>query len=421
MTLNNLGFIYQSGFKKGHSCETALLKIHQDLINVLEPNQYAIMLFLDFSSAFDTVNHKHLLHKLQNEFYIEGYALQWFEDFLTNRKFCTKVDDTLSDWYYMNCGVPQGSVLGPAVFSLYTQKISKIIDLYGYNTHMYADDIQIYSHCDCDEIGSKIQTLNECFDQIVLWCNQNFLKLNHSKSKLIIISRKLNKKSYALLQNTTKFKLETAVKNLGFSIDFNLNFSKQINQVCQRGYYLLRNLWRIASKLTDEQLKIQIIKSCLLCHIDYCNSLYICLPKKQIKKLQRLMNAAIRFIYNVRFTDHNSIISITQLMKRCHFLPVSVRIEFKVCTLVYKCLNCSAPVYLTELIQRKSSLESLRIFNDQFLLQKPKLDTKNYKNRRFSIIAPQLWNGLPLEIRSSASLTIFISKLKTFYFSKCFN
>ena len=281
---------------------------------------------------------------------------------------------------------------------------------------MYADDIQLYAHC--DEINPMMEKLNECFNEIVLWSNKNFLKLNNDKSKLLIISRNIDKKAYALLQNSTKFKLETVVKNLGFSIDFNLNFSNQINSVCQRGYYLLRNLWRISSKLTNMQLKIQIIKSCLLCHIDYCNSLYICLPKKQIKKLQKLMNASIRFIFNLRISDHESI---TPYMKQCHFLPVNARIEFKVCTLVYKCLNGLAPSYLSCLIEPKHSLESLRIHNDPLLLHRPKLDTRNYKNRRFSIIAPQLWNSLPLQTRNSDTLTIFLSKLKTFFFTKYFN
>ena len=123
---NHLCFKYQSGFKKNHSCETALLKIYQDLINVLEPNQYIVMLFLDFSSAFDTVNHQHLINKLKEQFYVQDNALHWFKDFLTNRRFCTKIEDTFSDWNYVNHGVPQGSVLGPAVFSLYTQEIGNI-------------------------------------------------------------------------------------------------------------------------------------------------------------------------------------------------------------------------------------------------------------------------------------------------------
>ena len=108
-------------------------------------------------------------------------------------------------------------------------------------------------------------------------------------------------------------------------------------------------------------------------------------------------------------------------MKQCHFLPVNARIEFKICVIVYKCLNNQAPAYLQQLLLPKLSLESLRVHDDKLLLYKPKLDNRNYKNRRFSTIAPDLWNKLPLELRNCASLTTFISKLKTHLFSMYFN
>ena len=130
------------------------------------------------------------------------------------------------------------------------------------------------------------------------------------------------------------------------------------------------------------------------------------------------MNAGIRFIFHLKKSDNYSI---TELMKKCHFLPVKARIEFKICVLVYKCLHDQAPIYLQQLLLPKPSLESLRIHSDKSLLYKPKLDSRNYKNRRFSIIAPQLWNKLPSQIRDCSSLVTFISKLKTHFFSVYFN
>ena len=260
---------------------------------------------------------------------------------------------------------------------------------------MYADDIQIY--LECENVDSMMSLLNSCFREIILWAELNYLKLNNAKTKLLFVTNKCNLHKEILFNNESNFKLESLVKNLGFSIDSSLNLDKQINQVCKRGYYLLHNLWRISSKLTDIKLKIQIIKSCLLCHIDYCNSLYISLPQNKINKLQRLMNAGIRFIYNLRISDDYSI---TELMKQCHFLPVNARIEFKICVLVYKCLTNQAPSYLQQLLYPKHSLESLRVHSDTSLLYRPKLDSRNYKNRRFSVIGPQIWNKLPLEIRT---------------------
>jgi hypothetical protein len=201
-------------------------------------------------------------------------------------------------------------------------------------------------------------------------------------------------------------------------LDDKLDFNAQINKVCQVGFYSLRNLWKISSKINDVSLKIQLVQSLILTHIDYCNSLYVCLPNNQIKKLQRLMNASIRFIFNLRLHDDYSI---TDHMKKCHFLPVRARIDFKICLLVYKSLNGLSPTYLTELIRPKNSLESLRVYQDKFLLHEPNPDIKNHKNRRFSIAAPKIWNKLPLNIRQCDSLFTFKSKLKTHLFSVYFN
>ena len=415
---NNLDFKYQSGFKKHHSCETALLKIYEDVLGMLKPKNYILVLFLDFSAAFDTVEHGKLVNKLETNFFIRGTALNWFKEYLKNRTFHVTIDGVLSDPHQLKYGVPQGSVLGPVLFTLYTQELSKIIAKHGLQVHMYADDVQLYLPCNGDEMNEKMLVLRECFNDIVLWAEENCLKLNNSKSKLLTIStRSTNNPHLSLQSSILDVQLESIVKNLGFSIDSNLTFSNQINKVCQCGFYLLKNLWRISSKLSNVQLKIQIVKACILPHIDYCNSLYVKLPNKQLKKLQRLMNASLRFIYNLRISDDYSI---TDCMKRCHFLPVEARVDFKICLMAFKCLNGLAPRYLDELLHLKSSLDSLRVAKDKYLLDKPALDEKNYKNRRFSIIAPRIWNSLPYAIRSIKSVDVFISKLKTHLYNKHF-
>ena len=416
MEVNKLTFKLQSAFKKMHSCETALLKIYNDILTELGPNQHSMMLFLDFSSAFDTVNHKILLKKLEHQFNIKGSALNWFKSYLENRKFKVKVNNHFSDCMDIGHGVPQGSVLGPALFSNYTQELHLITDSYGLNVHMFADDIQIYCTVDGENLEKKKADLINCLNDIVKWSKSNYLKLNEDKTKFLVVSKKMPPILQSMIANSS-FNMEKVVKNLGFIVDRSLNFSAQINQVCRKGFNLLRNLWRISAKLHDVQLKIQIVTSCLLPHIDYCNSLYACLPQKQIKKLQRLMNSSIRFIFSLRRFDQ---VSISSYARKCHFLPVQYRVNFKICMVTYKCLNNLAPDYLQDLISRKQSLESLRINSDKFLLYAPRLDVAEYKNRRFETYAPRVWNSLPHDIRSSNSLAIFQNKLKTFYFSQAY-
>jgi hypothetical protein len=411
---NDLYFKYQSAYKANHSCETALLKIYEDVLCSLKPNTGIVMVFLDFSAAFDTISHNILLQKLSSQFLVKGTALAWFESFLKGRSFAVNIDNNISKSFLVTQGVPQGSVLGPVLFSLYSQEVSNIVNSYNFNIHIFADDIQIYFQC--DNSNSQCTKLEKCLQEINEWARSNFLKLNPDKTKFLAISgRRSNPAIFSNFSN--HFSFESKVKNLGFFLDSSLDFTAQISRVCQTGFSLLKNLWRISAKLTDTSLKIQIVQSCILTHIDYCNSLYVSLPGCQIKKLQRLMNASIRFIFNIKPTDDYSI---TDYMKKCHFLPVEGRIEYKICLLVYKIMSGTAPTYLKELIRPKESLPSLRVYRDKLLLHEPKLDDNNQRNRRFSITAPRKWNALPIEVRDSDSLAVFKTRLKNHLFSKYF-
>ena len=180
---------------------------------------------------------------------------------------------------------------------------------------------------------------------------------------------------------------------------------------------MLRNLWQISSKLTDVNLRIQIVQACILSRLDYCNSLYINLPKTQINRLQRLMNSAIRFIYRIKRFE---LVSISGYAQRCHFLPVESRINFKICLLAFKCMHNAAPSYLMNLLIPKNSLSSLRIYNDKFLFHEPFPGNSNYKQRRFSVVAPKQWNILPYSIRSITNINMFKKSLKSHFFTKSY-
>ena len=373
-------------------------------------------MFLDFSSAFDTVDQNILLEKLQTKFCIKGKALTWFESFLKGRKFCVNIDNNVSRSVSFTSGVPQGSVLGPDLFSLYSQEISQIAEKYNFNIHLFADDVQIYFECNPN--NNNFDQLRNCYADIKNWASQNFLKLNEKKTKFLSISSKRSNYIIKNLKIMESFSVESKVRNLGVLFDNKLDFNAQINHVCKCGFNLLRNLRRLSGKLTSTSLKIQIVQACILTHIDYCNSLYINLPDVQIKKLQRLINSSIRYIYNIRLSDDYSI---TQLMQKCHFLPIRARLEFKSNLLVFKCLNGTSPNYLAELVHIKTSLNSLRINNDKFLLELPKLYSNCQKNRSFSQSAPDIWNALPLHIRQTDNLNMFKSKLKTYLYSKYFD
>ena len=410
---NNLVMQEQSAYKKYHSCETAIAKIYDDVLRNLDSKTSVVIVFLDYSAAFDSIDQDIMLEKLQNRFGIDGVALKWFHSFLKNRKFQVKIDDHLSDSKPLLYGVPQGSVIGPRMFTLYTQEVKEIVQRHGLKFHAFADDLQIYFPYTGKP--SELLSINSCLKEIKSWSEKNFLQLNKKKTKVINITvRSFDYKISRINLLDEDILVEKVVKNLGYFIDDELSMSKQVTSICRKGFGMLRNLWRISPRLNSIELKKQLVHSCILSRIDYCNSVYCDLPEKQIKRLQKLMNCSVRYIFNIR----NYKIPITNFTKKCHLLPVKLRINFKICLLVYKCLNSEAPEYLSELLFMKNSLPSLRVSEDKTLLEYRRLFNQNYKSRSFSSTAPKYWNEIPRYIRESSSTEVFKGKLKTFLFDK---
>ena len=144
---NDLHEATQSAYKKHHSTETDLLKISNGILCSIEFKQCTILASLDLSAVFDTVDHTSFIHKLHNEFGIEGKALSWFTSYLHNRQHRICVNGQSSESRRLDCGVPQGSVLGARMYTMYTRQLAHIIHRHGLHHHSYADDTQIYTHC----------------------------------------------------------------------------------------------------------------------------------------------------------------------------------------------------------------------------------------------------------------------------------
>ena len=134
----------QSAYRPSHSCETALLRVSSDILMSLDKGQEVILILLDYSSAFDTISHDTILQRLPQWFGIRGRALDWFRTYFTSRTQSVVIDGIQSSAHTPTCGVPQGSVIGPLIFTMYTAPLEKIIEAHGFSKMFYADDTQIY-------------------------------------------------------------------------------------------------------------------------------------------------------------------------------------------------------------------------------------------------------------------------------------
>ena len=310
----------------------------------------------------------------------------------------------------MKFGVPQGSLLGPILFILYTKDLTRIAAKYGIAIHIYADDTQLYIGFESPADESEIQQLIEkCLADIKQWMRKNFLKLNPDKTDFILMGSKNNLKSCTLsvAQDGQNIKSSNVVKSLGVLLDESLTMEKEINKKTSQAYYHLRNIGRI-KRCLDEDRRILLVHSLILSKLDYCNSILANVPGYLLKRLQRVMNASVRFIFDVKKRDH-----ITPHLKRAHFLPVVFRIKYKLCLLVYKALNNLAPSYIVEMLT--PHVPTLRNERDAFLLKIPMTREKTIYHQMCVH-----WNALPLQIRKTSTLTIFKTQLKTFYFKRAY-
>ena len=415
---NKLFANFQSGYRKFHSCETAVTKIHNDVLIMTDKQENVVLLLLDLSAAFDTIGHDLLLRKLKNAYGIEGKALAWLKSYLSDRKFKVKVKNSSSSGCTLEIGVPQGSILGPLLFILYTRDLENIVTKYGFTIHFYADDTQVYFSFDVHSPNPDLTLIKECFSEIKKWMAMNYLKLNDGKTEFLDIGYYVSPITSIDLGDELSLDPVEKAKNLGFMFDHRMSLCDQINAVSQVCYLNLRNLKRIASRLCFD-LRVQLVQSNILSMIDYCNSVYGGLTEKNLFKLQKIQNNAVRFIYGLYGSKRRT--SITPLLKKLHFLPVKYRTQFKVSMLVFKCVNNLAPEYLTALISlREVNRRSSRLDDDYYRLKIPTPPRFTRTQAAFSYYSPSIWNGLPFELRCLTDITVFKKHLKTYYFNIAF-
>ena len=176
----------QSGFRANHSTETALAKVTNDLLIASDQGFVSVLVLLDLSAAFDTIDHDILLQRLEQLISIKGTALNWFKSYFSDRLQFVQINDESSVHTRVNHGVPQGSVLGPILFSIYMLPLGNIIRTYSVNFHCYADDTQLYLSLKPEQCN-QLTKLQACLKDIKTWMTRNFLLLNSDKTEVIIL------------------------------------------------------------------------------------------------------------------------------------------------------------------------------------------------------------------------------------------
>ena len=186
---NNIVDSFQSAYRAGHSCETALLRVYNDIVTTVGKGNGLFLVLLDLSAAFDTIDHDNLFYILEKYVGIGGSALRLIRSYFSYRTQRVQIDGIMSDFASLLCGVSQGSVLGP----MYLLPLGAILRYHNIGYHIYADDTQLYISFKCKDPLESLTKLNMCISDIRVWMIKNKLKINDSKTEFIIFRSPLLK------------------------------------------------------------------------------------------------------------------------------------------------------------------------------------------------------------------------------------
>ena len=391
----------QSGFRSQHSCETALTHMIDSWLEALDHGQMVGLVLVDFKKAFDLVDHKILLQKLEM-YGIKDETLQWFTSYLTERRQQVKVNNSISSFKPVSCGVPQGSILGPLLFLIFINDLP----LYTINvlTDLYADDTTLYFiHSSQDIIEQNLQiALNE----LQTWCRNNGMVLNSAKTKVMFVTtnqkrQRLNNDKLKLFYNDDVLQTINNDKILGVFVDNNLTWSEHVKHVTKK---IATNIWllsKIKAFLSKEH-RIQFYKSYIQPHIDFCSIVWGSASEANKLKIYRLQKRACRVIldYNV---DNSR-----EAMKSLKIQSVYDRLFLRKAKFMFKVFHESVPIYITEKFNLRSNANTslvLRSATSQCFIP-PKPRTEGFK-QSMHYSGCIIWNSLPETVKTANTLGSF--------------
>lgn len=384
----------QSGFRKNRSCTTALLTVTDDIMKATDSGKISLLVLLDFSKAFDTINHEIMIAILKH-IGLSDNALDIMRSYLGGRSQRVKLGNNVSNSISITSGVPQGSILSPLLFNIYTSQFITCIEYC--NMHMYADDTQIYCSFFPADLHNALIFMNKDLDALHKISRKHGLKLNPSKSLVLLFG---NQQMCDRVRDQIQLKINGEVlpivesaKNLGLIMDNTFRYKLHVDKCIKRAYANLRMLFPHRSFL-PVSVKLQLCNTLVLSQFNYCCQVYSpCLDQVTSYKIQKVQNACLRFSFGIRKFQH-----VSHKLFTAKWLNMKNRYVLYQSSLFQKIMLQQLPGYLYNRITYRTDIHNINIRRRDVISLPPyRLDI--FK-RSFSYNIYKLYNSLPFIMKS---------------------
>lgn len=388
----------QSGFRPRHSCVTALIDVTEDIRSNIDDGLATCLVLLDHSKAFDCVNHELLCLKLKHYFNFSASAVLLVKNYLCQRTQSVVIKDIMSKSLQLNKGVPQGSILGPLLFSMY---INDLPPRLRYSSiHIYADDVQLYLSFAKPEIRQGFLKINEDLGIISNWAHANYLNINPKKSNCILISNRNHNiiTEEHILIGEQHIQLVEKAKNLGITFNNSLTWTDHIVATTGKIFGMLRTLYQTQS-FTPKHIRLLLAKTYLLPVLCYGSELFSKCDSRSTRRLETAHNAIIRYVHGL-----NRYESCSPYEKSICNMKFGDFLDIKNLLLLHKIIYEKCPEYLYQKLQFGRT-------NRRILLVMPRYRLL-ISQWQYLTNAIRLWNSLPLSIQSICNANSFKKALQ---------